>query len=385
MIDKSRIVIFNPFDSPHANPRSIRIQNLIKEIQSEYDVLFITNPVKGLTSRSSFIKYHGFTIQTQKGNSIKNNIFTSILKKIIWPDVLLLNSIFHGMVYIFKYYKSNDIVITVSNPVSVHCIGILLKIFRKRIFWIADIGDQFQSANQSIFGFFSNLFESYVIRKASKIVTNSNGILSHLKILYPRCENKFLVIHNGSSIDFSDIEFDNSEPYIISYMGNSYEPIRSGIEELKVLSEVQLLLLKNKLHLDIQLIGRQNSSLVDKFQSSNIHFIPHCNSDELLQHYSKSRILFSLANKNYAGMPSKLEEYCSTGIPIIYFCYSEEDPGVSFLHQYKNHLIFIIGTSSTSMLFEFIDLHLKEDLRTKPPKTMKNQSYWLKLLEDLNI
>lgn len=385
MKTKTRLVIFSPYHLPLVNPRSIRINNLIKEIQNHSDYLYITNPVQNSEEVFKNEKLHGFKLSIQQGNTIQNNHLLQFISRFSWPDPFLLNSVYHFFIYFFKYRKKTDNIYTCSNPISIHSIGLLSKLlFIKKPYWVADIGDLLQYADNSYFKFITPYYEKIIVKHADKIIVNSSAIFSYLAKKFPEQKEKLHIIYNGTSFNSNPLKYVLEKPLPITYIGNSYNPIRNGIEELSILLEIHSKLSSKNIESIIRLIGRQNQELINKFQLPAIQFINYCTGSELQEYYCSARLLFSLANKNYPGMPSKIEEYCRTGIPIIYFCYSKNDPGISYLQNHDNFFIFILGSTDKIDLYNFIESHLLSDQRRWTQENVFNQPGWVKILEDLN-
>ncbi len=378
-----RLVICSPYHTSCTNPRSIRINNLISEIENQFDYLFITNPSNKEFTSNSFCKFHGTKISQQKGNKIASSYLTKLLKKFVWPDLFIFNSLYHTFLYFNKYKRKGDLLLSISNPISIHIIGLISKmLYRNSVVWIADIGDLFSQQDVTIFRSVTRLYEMLIVKKADRIIINSQGLFNILTNRYPNYKAKFLIITNGSSIRFNNVKSDHQSN--INYIGNSYLPIRSGLEELEILKAIQKKFIKRDFNVNINLYGRQNNELISAYSSPCIQFHPFLEQDKLLNIYSQTNILFSLANKNYNTMPSKLEEYILSGLPIIYFCYSSEDCGIEFLKMSNNTFIYVLGIDKLDELYNFVIEHYSDGIKAWTNSNRLGIS-WFKLLEDLNI
>lgn len=379
-----RLVICSPYHTSITNPRSIRIRNLIRQIESSCNYIYLTNPTEYDSEYKPNYKLHGVTIKQQKGKSTSTNTLEKILKFILWPDPFIINSLYHTCLYLLKYKSKNDILLTVSNPVSSHFIGIISKIFfSKSIYWIADIGDLFSVSDVSYLRFATDYLERKIIQNADRAVINSQGLFNILKSRYSEYYSKFVIISNGSSLEFEKIKSNHHSFIQVNYIGNTYLPIRPGIQELEILSKVQHLLMSKDCKIKINLFGRQHKDLMNFSYDSDISFHPFVETTNLVNVYSQTNILFSLANKDYYTLPSKLEEYCMSGLPIIYFCYNSQDCGIDYLSKKSNVFIYMIGTNRIMELSDFILQHQSAGINSSL-YSGNGDKLWIKLLEDLN-
>lgn len=381
-MENRRIVVFTPYYPPLINPRSIRVKNLISELINLEEFLLITNPMRLERENSDWIREHGIDLSPQFGNTTQKSFARRLLGQLIWPDLFVLNSLYQLFKYIIKYRKKQDILITVSNPVSCHLIGLFCKAIYNQ-FWIADIGDLFDSkkTNRS---FIAKYYENIVLQKADRIIVNSKSIYEYYQSEYKINTNKLSIIYNGSMINFEGLQSRLIKPYKISYFGNSYLPIRPGIAELLILQEAISKLEESGFYFEVKLIGRQNENLINSIDCDRIQLLEFVDSSKLKIQYSNTSILFSLANINYKGLPSKLEEYCLSGLPIIYFYSSLDDPGLEYLEGYHPLFLFHLDRSKVDELIEFILKYHEAGIKHITKNLKPNSTSWRKLLEELN-
>ena len=89
----------------------------------------------------------------------------------------------------------------------------------------------------------------------------------------------------------------------------------------------------------INIIGEGNKYLelknyARKNQITNITFYGKVNRDEIIKFYEQTSVLFAQLDEKFkAAMPSKLYEYASTGLPIIYAGLGEAR---SFINRLEN-------------------------------------------------
>ncbi|MEO6189000.1 MAG: glycosyltransferase [Saprospiraceae bacterium] len=384
-----RLVIFNPYHFPIVNPRSIRIQNLVNEISNVIDYIYICNPIlnEDINSRDN-VRIHGMSLNNDLSSSKhKKSWIFNLVRRLIWPDLFVFNSFFHFFIYIFKYRKRGDIILTISNPISTHLIGLLCKLFNfNQCYWIADIGDRFEAHSNSKWKkYLSNKFEKLVCYKADYIIVNASSLKDYLCINFKNIEQKVRVIPNGSNVNFSNAKSNLGDSLIIGYFGNTYLPIRPACKELEILNNLAASLKLKGMNIEINLIGRQYNFLIDNYsQCEFVHFKDQVSSSELLKEYCRTNILVSFANMEYEGMPSKLHEYRLSGLPIVYFSFSETDPGSLFLESYPCIFNYYLNKNSESELKDFILKHYKQGLNQSNANQASQGGSWNKFLEELN-
>ena len=131
-----------------------------------------------------------------------------------------------------------------------------------------------------------------------RITILSNGISAH----------KFDILIN---LDYHTEE----KPFTITYVGNigngqNLRPLLRVVEKLK---DVRLVLIGNGNDYDVF------KKYVKKKRIGNIVFTGKLNWEKVLPYYQRTSVLFARLESNYSSaIPSKLFEYLSTGLPVIY-------------------------------------------------------------------
>ncbi len=356
-----RIIVFTCNYPPRMNPRAFRVEKFVKLNSKEYDILVVTSKIKGFNLKGPNVIRCGFAINLDDTfkSSIKKYKFIRLLHKAFWPDDQLLFQFYFLINYFFRFRKKNDLILTVSNPFSSHMIGwFLKKICRHK--WIADIGDiYFGNQHHSML---SKWYERKILNSTDHIVVNAEILRNHFLKLYPLASEKITVIPNGVHIDASKINKTKSDTIRLSYIGNTYQDIREAVQELELLLK---LISSNKSHkYQIQLFGRQYFKVIEWCeQLHGLINISYCkNEEELIQAYSNTDLLINFANKNYEGLPSKLEEYVASGLPIINFQYTEQDPSCLFLHSNTSIAYYCnLNAPDIQAMQTFIELNRDSD------------------------
>ncbi|MGB4969811.1 MAG: glycosyltransferase [Saprospiraceae bacterium] len=341
-----RIVVFSLNFPPLRNPRSFRVGLYSKYLHEKYDLLTITSSIDEECADPSFVFRSGIKIRMKSKLRGKLKRFSVIrfFHKFIFPDDRIIYMIPFLFNYIFKLRRKDDLIMTVSNPISAHLIGIFLKLFFRHQ-WIVDIGDIFSNQNTSNNGpnaFLINRYEKSVLNFSDHVVLNAYSLKQYYQSSFSIPNEKMTVIPNGILLDIERIRHIQSNEIRLSFIGNTYPIVREGLEEMKIL--LKLVELFPETTILIQLYGVQFSKLHELENIfPNIIKIRYCQTDdELIQAYSNTDILINFANKDNPGLPSKLNEYQATGIPIINFLHSFEDSSWHYLNTIQNAVIHVL-------------------------------------------
>ncbi|MBK8954415.1 MAG: glycosyltransferase [Saprospiraceae bacterium] len=341
------------------NPRAFRMENQIRSLHPNRDYLVISSKCeKGEVKDEKNIYRIGFK-RNQKSplrQQLKRYSLLRFFHKFIWPDDKVFFALLSLVYYILFLRKRDDHIYTVSHPFSIHLVGYYLKKIHKQV-WTADIGDLFYLPHQKAHPFkkWNPHFEQKVLSTCDHIRVNANSMRNYFAEKYHLDYAKFEVLPNGNRLDFSTLKRPTSGTLQLTFIGNTYEGIRDGLAEIDLF--INLYTQFPEMQFNLQLLGMMYSPLLQKIR-------PHsswiqtgiCDSDEkLLAAYSTTHILLNFANKNYPGIPSKLDEYVASGIPVIHFCWEANDPGSIYLQEQKHpYLEFVIMKSAIVELERFL-------------------------------
>lgn len=356
-----RVIVFSHNYPPMRNPRSFRIRNLEQSGFFGKDYLIFSNfklvssQLVNLTNESDQKKwkFKKSNFLTYLKNGIRNNSFSNYLSKCIIPDRFIFLQIYYLLFYLFRYRKKDDLIYTVSNPFSSHLIGIILKKYFKHT-WHADIGDVYYSMTTANWNIHRAL-ERRVVYYSDQLILNSESIKNHFINKYSIGMEKMLIIPNGVSIKFDRKIRAAASVLRFSYIGNTYHPVRPGMKEVEfILNFIQT---KSKHPIILQLFGNQNQELVNiAFQNPLSMRIDYCNTDQELEAaYANTDLLINFANINHPGLPSKLEEYVKSGIPIINFIHTEGDSSIEYLNLKKAKCLQINCSNGGSQDYADLD------------------------------
>jgi glycosyltransferase involved in cell wall biosynthesis len=181
----------------------------------------------------------------------------------------------------------------------------------------------------------------------------------------PIASEKISIVSNGISREkfemLSQMKYSrNGNPFTITYVGNigNGQNLRSIINVVKDLPEVRLVL-----------IGSGNDypyfrKMVKKKNITNIFFTGKLSWNNVLPYYISSSVLFAKLESNYcSALPSKLFEYLSTGLPVIY---CGEGIAPKFLHQFEQ--VHLTDSNNETALRKII-LEMKSS-----PLTLSNKN-----------
>ena len=149
---------------------------------------------------------------------------------------------------------------------------------------------------------------------------------------------KITILSNGiSAVKFDtliNLEYKpDVTPFTITYVGNigNGQNLQSLLRIVEKMSDVRLVLIGNGN--DYELFKKQ----VKKKRISNIYFTGKLNWENVLPYYQHTSVLFARLDENYrSAIPSKLFEYLSTGLPIIY---CGEGEAASLLKKFNQTMV----------------------------------------------
>lgn len=350
-----RLVIFSFNAPPLRNPRAFRVGNMLHEASLAQENLLITTRVKNYRENNPRICRLGWPIQQKQGLRMRLKQYTCArwVHRLLFPDDKIF---FHGLCLIYYLLfkrRRTDAILTISHPFSVHLIGWALKKYFGH-YWIVDMGDLYAQPKENV-GKWKFRFEHSVLHACDRIDLNAQSLKDYLSARHHLPGDKMHVKANGCRVDFSKM---NRSQRILgrwSFFGNTYPPERNGMDELRLLETFRLKYPKHAM--ELCLYGIQHAELLTYAKAhSDWVKTAYCETDEqLLVTYGQTEVLVNFANKNYPGLPSKLEEYVASGLPIIHFCHGHEDPGSQYLSgSGVPHLVVVLGVTTLEALHAFL-------------------------------
>ncbi len=295
---------------PENTAATNRVVTYVKELSKNYKVNIFALAEKG-EKRSSFMKYGenlGVYYINQKDFDAKN-----FLKRAFFE----INYIYK-LVSLSKTKKSDLTIATAPYMFMIPLVAFLVR--GKKIIDIRDLVWEYlddKSLFQKVVKIILRKIMLSSLRKYNFIlVTNENEKkrLNCNKIVKNIC-----VISNGIEREkfevLSNIPIKRSNRFTVTYIGNI------GIaQNLKVLIECA----KELPDIDFNIIGsgvefEELKNYVQKNDIKNVNMPGKRSWREILEYYESSSVLYAqLDEKFFSAMPSKLYEYASVGLPIIY-------------------------------------------------------------------
>lgn len=382
----NRLILFSCNYTPLRNPRSFRMKLHFPILGEITETKLITaRTAAALEQDDPKIYRVGFKVSDPGvlRNRLKEYPIMRFLHGLMFPDDQLIHQVQFLWYYFWKIRKKNDIILTVSNPFSSHLIGFFLK----RIFghkWIADTGDLFYIAERG-HSAVRKTIERIVLKRADVIVVNSEMIKKYYVQELGLDQHKIEYILNGNALDFSGLKWKESATLRFSFIGTTYSGIRDGLEEVQMILSAMRECPNTSFV--IQFFGRQCEALQKVIKMNPAKMSMNlCNSDEsLLEAYANTDILLNFSNGNYPGLPSKLESYLSSGIPIINFYKEETESSYCFLQSYVGQVKQVqLVPDSSSMIAAFVKALPERGIPCDRSDGEEIKRQWSRILKSLS-
>ena len=322
------INIVTPHYAPEITAAAHRMQAMVKTISEQYFVNVIA-----LTERGK--------VAEQKHITISDRVQVHYIDLPLYNKANFITRARYEFVYAVKMAKMsralNPDVIIATSPfmfvipaVGIHG-GQAKKIIDVRDLVWCYLPDK--SFIQKIVKNFFTFIAEYYIKRYDHITVTNPIEKQHLKTIYP--ENKITIVSNGIDEDkfkiLSTLNFKRtSGRFNITYIGNigTAQNMISLINAAKEIPSVQVIMIGEGNDLD------HLKSYVKVKSIVNVAFTGKLNWEELMPYYQSSDALYAKLEPNYSfAVPSKLYEYLSTGLPVIYSGVGE---AVNLLRQFEN-------------------------------------------------
>ena len=189
----------------------------------------------------------------------------------------------------------------------------------------------------------SSKFKRLLKKAISKLMQTSINVYDYVSVtnnfekewILEHTENSDIEqISNGIELqkfeELSEVEIHHDNPFTITYIGNIAvgQNVQVLVDGAKDLSDVKVNIVGE---------GTKYQSLreyVKKNNITNVEFFGKVNRNEILKFYEISTVLYAQLDEHFkTAMPSKLYEYASTGLPILYGGIGE---AVKFIERLEN-------------------------------------------------
>ncbi len=306
-----------------------RVVSLIKELEKKYKVNVIALTEKGKFQKEDKVSY-------------SDNIDIYYVNQKVYSDKNFVLRAYYEIIYISKLIKTaNSIHSDITIATAPYMFMIPLVAFRIRGKKILDIRDLVweyiaeKNFIKKIIKFsFKTIMKPSIKRFDQVIVTNDREV----KLLQEKYVTQNIdTVYNGISLERYEelIKIDklNSDKFTVTYIGNIgfAHNLQLLVSVAKELKEINFVIIGDGMELeDIKEYAIKNNI-------TNVEFTGKLAWDEIKPYYENSTILYAqLQERLLSAMPSKLYEYASTGLPIIY---GGTGQAVSFVNKLEQSVI----------------------------------------------
>lgn len=343
------------------------IFNLVKELESEHEIIVISN--MDTSKFSSEEEYQMHKIIRVRTNSMRkrdklvskkyqvNFIFKTLYKarllnlriigaiKILFSKYSLQKDLINEYIKALAKIENIDLIVPTCYPFeSVIASQKFKNLYNNKVNIKPILFDKFSDSptlhrgkiNKKI-KFRNNLdLEERMIIDSEKVYIVDSWI-QHIANYFEKYKDKILYIEHPLIVDsYNKEDRDVNDKYIdIVYTGVLDKKVRPPQMTLNILSEV--IKKENDIKIHFYILGNCGE-IVDKYSRkhrNNIINQGQVASDKALKIICQSDILLSIGNTDVSLIPSKIFEYMSSGKPIIHFYNSEEDRIIDMLSKYE--------------------------------------------------
>lgn len=342
---KKNVVVISYSTYPRNNPRSLRTDELVKELSRKgHNVTLYV-----LTGTYNYRPYEEATGVTVK--SLGDTIFfdfdplkgesltypSKVIRKLFkryseYPFITLVKNTYQAL-----HQEDNiDLLITIAFPYPLHWGTALFRTLHadklKNTIWVADCGDPYMGNALALSSrpFYFKYVEKWFCKEADFITI---PVETAKQAYYPEFHDKIRVIPQG--FNFDTIEITNSykkNPYpTFIYAGNFYLNFRDPSPLLDYLANIDIefkfiVYTKTPEFLE-EYKNKLGSKLIIK------DFIPR---ENLIYEMSKADFLINLENPSNVQSPSKLIDYALSKRPILSLN-TNESLDIELVNQFLNY------------------------------------------------
>ncbi len=301
-----------------------RILALVRELEKKYKINIICISEKGVRPHDFQFSKNVSVYYVYQKEYDSEKFYTRAIHELWYAIMLALKS---------KKFSSDITIATSPQMFIIPAVGLLVG--GKKIIDIRDLVWEYIYESSLYNKLVKKVITQFMIHTISIYdyvsVTNNHEydwIKKYIK--NARIEKITNGIEENKFENLSQLKFDDKKPFTLTYIGNV------GIaQNIKVLVDIA----KKMKDIQINIVGEGNKyqelkNYARKNQIHNITFFGKVNRSEINTFYEKSSILFAQLDEKFkAAMPSKLYEYASTGLPIIYAGLGEAR---NFVNQLEN-------------------------------------------------
>ena len=285
-------------------PQPIRFKNIIKCLQSEFEIHIIEfihsndnlksgdglsihqlqyskigrllNPHKTVTRAGA----EGLHKKRLIGKIVSN--IKALIRGVFFPDTLLFETInLKKKIFTLNKQFGFEIVVASAFPFSTLAVSKKVKRINPSIKFVYDIGDPFygNAKNGFLRNFFAKKFEKYYLRFIDKLIVTNELTKKHYLKTYNNClsESKIAIIEQGVKSDFiQNVEtipsLKEKKEVTLTYAGQLYRKLREPFALYEAIAKANALNKSYKLHL--QMLGSYSKVFINnQIAPNNIHFL----------------------------------------------------------------------------------------------------------------
>ena len=322
----NEILIISNYYPPEKGAAANRIEQLALKLEKNKYRVTVICPLGNYPKGELFPEYKGkFSVTENRENiTVKRLwIYPSVSKNLLVRIISVL-SFSLSLFFYLLFKKTPKKVVVQSPPLLLSFISVfVLSLKNKKI--ILNISDlwplaaiELKALKENSFSHkFSLFLERYIYKKATLILGQSNEIIMHIHSLFPN--KKCHLYRNFPDHNISEMELktEDKKPIKIFYAG--LFGIAQGILEL--CEKIDL----KGLNIELHLFGdgaekTQIEALISSETSSQLFFHGMLERKELHEKLKSFDIaIVPLKTRIYGSVPSKIFEYGSLGLPILYF------------------------------------------------------------------
>ncbi len=306
-----------------------RVVALIKELEKKYKVNVIALTEKGKFQKNNKVNY-----------SENTNIY--YVNQEVYGDNHFALRAYYEIKYISKLIKiANSTYCDITIATAPYMFMIPLVSFRvkgKKILDIRDLVWEYIAEKNFIKKIIKFSFQTIMkpsIKRFDQVVVTNDREVKLLEENY--ITKKIDTVYNGISLERYEelIKIDklNSEKFTVTYIGNIgfAHNLQLLVSVAKELKEINFVIIGDGMELeDIKEYAIKNNI-------KNVEFTGKLTWDKIKPYYENSTVLYAqLQERLLSAMPSKLYEYASTGLPIIY---GGTGQAVSFVDKLEQSVI----------------------------------------------
>jgi len=295
---------------PENTAATNRVVTYVKELEKFYKVNIFALGEKG-QKRVDSMKYSG-------------NSTVYYLNQEDFDQKNFVKRALHEMKHIFKLInlaKTKKCDLTIATAPYMFMIPFVAFLIKdKKILDIRDLVWEYLAQEsffqKSVKSFLRGLMISSIKKYNFVIVTNENEkkwLTSHVKV------KNVAIIPNGIEREkyeiLSSLPLKEPKKFTVTYVGNIgiAQNLRVLIECARELEDMEFNIIGDGAEYD------ELKEYCEKFDIKNVNMIGKKSWREILDYYENSSVLYAQLDSNFSSaMPSKLYEYASTGLPIIY-------------------------------------------------------------------